>query len=179
LVLRHLPVSADQHDKVLLTQWLDQESLSRFAFAPVRLFAGWLVFSLALFYACRSAAYGEPFRFAQLFSLEVHAESALLLAKLATLLRAGLSSPSPDSYLVTPFSVAVFVDPGSFPMAAFLNSLNVFTMLYLGIIAVGVSVICNMRTARSIVIVFTVWGVSEFVNSGILAGLQTDLHLIP
>lgn len=179
LVLRHLPASATQHDKVMVTWWLDHESLSRYAFQPVRLFAGWLLFTLALFYACRSAASGEQFRFAQILALEVHAEAALVLAKLATLLSVTLSSNNGSSHLIIPFSVAGFVDAGSFPMTAFLNSLNVFTGLYLGILAVGVSVICNLRTAKSILMVLTVWGVVMFVNSGILAGLQDELHLIP
>ena len=178
LSLNHLPASATQHDKVMVAQWFDQEWISRLAFHPVRLFAGWLLFSLALLYACRSAASREPFRFVQILALEVHAESALVLGKLALLLSV-VALNDPPSRLIIPFSVAGFVDGGSFAATAFFNSLNLFTALYLGILAAGVSIICNVGRGKAFLIVLTVWGAAAVVNSGILAGLQDELHLIP
>jgi hypothetical protein len=173
-----LPPSATADDRAAVVQAMNAEAVTRFAFLPVRLLAGWLLYALMLFYASKIAVARESFRIVQMFSLEVHAEAALLLGKFASaIMLFTTSSPNLPRFTI-PFGAVSFFHNINFSQFAFLNSLNLFSIIYILILTAGVSVMCGFRYDKSVIVVVGVWGLSLLANIGILTVLRNELHLL-
>lgn len=177
-VLHHLPSSATNQDKLVVTQTLDQGLFARAAFLPIRLLFGWATFALMLYYICGFLIPRKIFRFIQIFSLEVSAEAILILAKAAALLQLVINSPNPGSRIFIPLSCVDFIPTHDYSTFTFLNSLNVFTVGYIAILTMGISVVCRISKIKALFIVGIVWGISALFNIGIITVLRDRLHLL-
>lgn len=177
-VLHHLPSSATNQDKLAVAQTLDQGLFARAAFLPIRLLFGWATFALMLYYICGFLVPHKIFRFIQIFSLEVGAEAILILAKVAALLHLVINSPNPGSRIFIPLSCADFIPTHDYSTFIFLNSLNVFTVGYIAILTIGISVVCSISKFKALFIVSIVWGISALFNVGIITVLCDRLHLL-
>jgi hypothetical protein len=171
-----LPPGAGKQDRVVLTQMFEEQLPFRLAFLPVRNAAGWGLFALCLYYAALAFRPLEPVRFSQVFALEVWAESALALGNLATLIRVWMipSGPQPG----TPaFSLRDIVSPvGALEPDVILGTLNLFALLYLAVLTLGMAVICGFRTGRSVLLVVSLWAASQMLNLAVLEALRDLLH---
>ena len=173
--LTHLPASATAEDKVIVKQTLDENLVLRSGFLPVRLITGWATFALLLFYACKAWSTSEVVRFQQVFSLEVAAESTMVLARIASLVYSGGAE---SSFLRVPLGIDMVFSPSQNVVVQMaLNSVNVFSLWYLAVLALGISGICGITKTKSAISVAAVWIVGILSNASILYILRDTLHL--
>jgi hypothetical protein len=177
-VLQHLPPSATAQDKLLVAQALKQELIVRAAFLPIRLLIGWTFFALLLYSICRFLIPQNIFRFIQIFVLEIRAEFILMLARVATLIGFIVNSSAINSRITVPFSLAYFFPATDYSIFAFLNSINIFSIMYITFLTVGISVLCNVTKRKALFIVIVVWGVSVLFNIVLLTVFRDRLHLL-
>jgi hypothetical protein len=177
--LQHIPPSASPSEREYLKQMLDQDIILRLLFLPVRLSIGWGSFALALYYLCLAFRPPESLRFVQIFALEVHAESALVLGQLALLIQSLLAAPAGSfAALIPPLSVAALLpSPVDFAHLAVLVPLNVFSLLYVWILTLGVAHFTGFSRWKAFVVVVCVWVVAVCFNAGTLVMIRTALHL--
>jgi hypothetical protein len=173
-----LPTSVTDHDRIVAVQRLDQELFVRSAFLPIRLLLGWATFALALYYVCVTLLPHNSVRFIHLFSLEVHAEALLVVAKMAALLRMVFVPPIVGSPFIVPLSLAQFVRVHDYSMMSFLNSINFFTLAYLVFLGSGISIICAVRRIKALLVAGMVLAVSSLLNAGILTIMRDQFHLL-
>ncbi len=172
--LDHLPPSATAADKLLMREHLAVDLYARSFFLPIRLLAGWSVFALLLFELSSWVGPAEPVRFRQLFSLEVHAESVLLLGGCLALVF------HPGSGLHgMPLSAASFLPPQSdIVIASILESLNPFTAWYVALLGLGVRIICRFGVLRATAVAVAAWIVTLIWNLAIIKYLAESFHLM-
>jgi len=100
-------------------------------------------------------------------------------AKFSTLVWIILRGAQDGTSMQVPFSVAALVHPrDDFPAIALLNSLNIFTLWYVVVVIVGVSVLTGFRPAKAFLVVFCVWSVSVLFNVAVLTFMRDGLHLV-
>jgi len=177
-LLHHLPPSVTEQDKLVVAQSLERGSFARLAFLPIRLLIGWWSFALLLYYISSSLLSRQPLRFAHIFSLEVRAEAILLLAKGATLFRLMIDSSSLSSRSTVPLSCAEFFPVNDYSIFTFLNSLNFFTIAYLAILTIGISVLYAVSKAKALFFVCIAWGISILFNVSVVAVLRDQMFLL-
>ena len=97
-----------------------------------------------------------PLRYLEFLALEVHCESAGILGALAM-----------------PIVRRLFGEPSG----SLLNSLNIFTLWYVVLLAGGVSVLCATRPLKAALVVLLVWGSSLAFHTAVLRLLRDALHL--
>jgi hypothetical protein len=98
------------------------------------------------------------------FSLQVHCEAAEILgACLIPLLR--------------PVVPAVILQPGLAAAGPLLNSLNIFTLWYVGVLIAGVGVLSAARPLKATLLVLLVWGSSLAFHIAVFRLLRDALHL--
>lgn len=159
MTLAHLPESASESAKAAVRSALEGELAARCAFLPFRLLIGWASFALVLLYSCQAWGRIQPVRFVQIFSLEVHAEGALLLGQAGALLLT-LFGRSADA-VVVPFGLDAVVPASSdFVMRTLLNAFNPFAAWYVVIIISGVAACCEFRRSKAALVVLSVWGLN-------------------
>lgn len=177
-VLNHLPQSVTELDKLSVLQNLNQELFTRVAFLPIRLLIGWGVFSYLLYYICTFLSPQKPFRFVHVFSLEVHAETALILGKIAMFFRLATDPINIIARLTIPFGCTDFIEVKNYTAFTLLNSVNIFTFAYIAILSVGISTICEMSKVRAFITACIAWGIAILFNVGSIMALQDVFHLL-
>ncbi|HEV8538388.1 MAG TPA: hypothetical protein VGR15_05620 [Bacteroidota bacterium] len=171
LTLDRLPSSATAEDKFIVQQALDGELYVRCAFLPIRLLIGWASFALLLFYACKGWRSKESVRFYHLWSLEVTAESVMVLAQAASLIYALTGGGS--SFMRIPFGLDMVFGPLADPVKRMaLNSVNIFALGYLYLLTTGISVLYGQSKIKSFFPVLAVWSLSVMFNVGIVSLLR-------
>ena len=175
LTIHHLPSTVQASDKIAVRQMLDQELGVRCAFLPVRLLVGWSCFSLMLFYLCKGWRSRESVRFFQLFSLEVHSEAALMLVQIASM---AVMVFIPDrQFISVPFGLDIFASPSTdFAARTLLNSMNVFTVWYIVILAVGISTLYQFNMVKGLLTAVIAWLMTACVNTGTTIILRDAFH---
>jgi hypothetical protein len=177
-VLNHLPQSVAEQDKLSVVQNLNQELFTRAAFLPIRLLIGWGLFGSFLYYICTFLSPQKTFRFVHIFSLEVHAESALILGKIAMFFRLATEPINIISGLAIPFGCTDFIEVKNYAAFTLLNSVNIFTFAYIAILSVGISMICEMSKVRAFITACIAWGIAILFNVGSIMALQDVFHLL-
>jgi hypothetical protein len=172
-----LPSTATLADKQEVVESLRLELPTKLAFFPVRMFVGWGIFSVALFYVSRAFAPREALRFEQVLSVEVHAEVSSIVANLITLI---LTLTSEDGKLADlPLSLAgVIHAEQDFVIKSLLTTLNIFTLWYIVFLTIAVATLCNLRKLKSLLVVLLVWTFSTMLNLGAMKILMDELHLL-
>lgn len=69
-------------------------------------------------------------------------------------------------------------DHADFPLHALLNSLNIFTLWYLMLVASGLVSLFEMKRWKAAFAVSIVWGLSQLVSIASLSFLRNTLHLL-
>jgi hypothetical protein len=172
-----LPSSATMQERATAEQLLMDEEITRCAFLPVRLFTGWLSFTLVLYYTCFAFAPAQRIRVKQMFSLEIHAEIILVLGSLISALISLASTPEIGKVAAMPLSARTFYKGDSGLMILFLNSINVFQLLYVCFLMYGVRLITGFGRVKSVFIVFMVWAICIFSNIAMIKFVQERMHL--
>jgi Yip1-like protein len=175
-VLDRLPLSATPADREDVASMLQGGELTRLAFFPVRLLAGWITFALALFYACRLLSPPGIYRFKQILALEVHAEIATLVEKLATATLAPSAGESARGLAQVPLSLASLHSADSFSWSALFNGVNLFQIFYVILLGVGISTITGLRWWKAGMVVVAVWGVSAAGNVALITVLRESMR---
>lgn len=175
--LAHLPATATVADRQLVVESLEQELPAKLAFAPVRLFLGWGLFSAVLFYVSRVFASREPLRIQQMFSIEVHAEATSVLSNLVVLALTLSSTDGKPADL--PLSLGgLFPVQQDFVVKSLLTTLNLFTLWYIVVLTFSVSTLCRLRKLKSLLVVLLVWIFSIVLNLSAIKLMKDELHLL-
>lgn len=174
-----LPPGATAEDKAVLGTMLDQELALRVAFLPVRTLFGWGLFALCLYYTAVAFRPPSPLRLAQVFSLEVRSEGALVLGAIAGAARQWLHPAAPAQFSgAPPWSILEFTGTsGGLGTDALLASFNPFTFLYLVLLISGIGLVCGFGRTRSLLVVLGVWATTTVLNAGALGALRDLLQL--
>jgi hypothetical protein len=177
VTLRHLPPSATQHDWVTLLSFFHQRLGADLAFRPVRLLSGWAWGAMLLFFFNMLWTPNDPVRFRQVFSLEVHAASIDLVARIASAVSFLLSGETAQ-LLRVPLGLDGMLQPeGSGLSAMALNALNPFALWYVAVIALGLSRIGGLRPVSGWVTSLLAWGLNSALNLAAIALVGDRLHL--
>jgi len=178
VTLHHLPPTATPTDKETLSSFFRMRLGADIAFLPARLLAGWACTALLLYFLNKIWSPNAPVRIAQVFSLEVHAEAALVLARVVTAI-SGLWATGPGSAVRVPFGLDALFPTGGTPLlAAALNSVNPFSLWYVALIAVGLARIGGLRPATGWVTSLAAWLLTTGLNITVLELIGQRLHLL-
>ena len=176
LTLDHLPASATVEDKFMVEQSLHEQLAIRCAFLPIRLLVGWASFALLLLYACKAWSMTEPVRFQQVFSLEVAAESVMVLAQCASFIYSLAARDA--SFVRIPFGLDMMISQShDIVLRMALNAINVFSLWYVVILAMGISTFYGISKIKSITTVTGVWVVTQLFSATVISLLRDALHL--
>jgi hypothetical protein len=177
-MLAHLPPSATAEEKEIVVQSFRAELPTRCAFLPIRLLIGWSTFALALFVSSKSFTPTAPLRLKRIFSLEVLAEGANIGAQVTAYIFLLMRNEPVNATHIVPFSIATVVSADTFGMFSLLNSLNFFTLLYIGILTVGLSEQSGFTRTKSFLIVLLTWSACLLFNIGTIIVLRDTMHLL-
>ena len=155
---------------------LDGELGVRCAFLPFKLLIGWASFAVVLFYSCKAWGKNQPIRFVQFLSLEVHAESALVLAQIAICVMALFDGS--ERLLLIPLGLdRVRTGPTSFLSRTLLNAVNPFTAWYLVILSSGAARLCGFRRIKAALITLSVHVLNLAFSIVSMVLFQETFHL--
>jgi hypothetical protein len=172
-----LPPTATIQERATAEQTLQDEEIIRCAFLPVRLFIGWISFALVLYYTCAAFIPLQRTRLKQILSLEVNAEAFLVLGSFVSALSALFASQQPKEILTMPLSAAMFMQADNGTMHLFLNSIDLFQLLYIIFLIYGIRKITGFGRMKSSFIVLIVWAMCVFGNVAMIAFVQERMHL--
>lgn len=158
----HLPSVATEGDRARAEEWLQTDIYRRAAFLPVRLLAGWSAFALLLLSGVRAFGLTRGIRYTHLLSLEIHAESVIVIG--SALAAAGAPGAG---WLFGP-------GYGDFSLLA---SVNLCTLWYVSLLTRGISVLCDTSPRKAFLIVVLSWGIGQALNFGVLSLLQHTFRL--
>jgi hypothetical protein len=161
--LEHLPKGATEPDRARLESWMSADLIRRGAFLPIRLLAGWSAFALLLYAGARAFGVAHGIRYAHLLSLELHAETAMVIG--SALAVAGVPGAG---VLYSPVMGG----------ASLLTTLNLCTLWYVSLLIWGVSVLCDTSPRKAFLIVVVSWGIGQAFNFGVLSLLQHTFRLV-
>jgi hypothetical protein len=174
-VLAHLPPTATGAEREAVRGMLSADLLSRAILLPLRLLTGWSSFGLLLWFLLRSTRPEHPVGFRRMFQLEVHAEIALLLGAIAAAL---VPRTGGDPARFAPFwSLASFSPDAPFPLFILLRDVNIFTLWYAAILAVGIHVLSNQNIRISALVAAGACVLTTLFDAGVLTLLIEQLHL--
>ena len=178
LAADRLPPSVSVEDRAAARETLTKSIIIRSLFHPVRLFIGWSSFALVLLYACRIWSTREEVRFVHILAAEVHAEGAMFLgnATSLTVLLLGGAVGDPSVPWI-PGGLDLVFPADNFTVRYILNSFNVFSVLYVAILVVTVSVMLGVSRMKAFISVLIAWGLTLFVNASIFHALRAEFHL--
>jgi hypothetical protein len=172
-----LPPTATFQERLDAEQVLHDEEITRCAFLPVRLFIGWISFALVLYYTCVAFSPLKKTRLKQIVSLEVYGESILVLGSIVSAASVLFAVQRPKGIVTMPLSAAMLVDADNGVMQLFLNSINVFQLLYIIFLIYGVRKITDFGKIKSSFIVLVVWGMCIFNNMAMIKFVQERMRL--
>jgi hypothetical protein len=177
LASANLPPSATPEARLAVRAMLEEGALVRSLFLPVRLFAGWSLFSLALLYACRIWKASPGVRFFRVFGAVVYSETAVFLGAAASLLAdAGAGSGGRPGPRWVPGGLDLFIASGDFTVRYALNSVNVFTVSSVIILAVTLAAATGLPRAKAAVSALMAWTAALLVNAAIIHALRSEFH---
>ena len=173
----HLPPGASAAARREARDALRETILIRSLFLPVRLFAGWSLFALALAYACGIWRTRSPMRFAQVFGAVVYSEFPLFLAGAAALIAASSGGRAgPPGPLLVPGGLDLFIHTGDFTALYVLNSVNIFSAGHFVLLAVTLSGATGLSRPKAAISSLLVWATAMFVNAAITRALLSEFH---
>jgi hypothetical protein len=179
LTAGHLPPAATPAARDATKEMLDGAIVVRSLFLPVRLFAGWSLFALALLYACRAWKSRSGLRFVQVFAAVVYSEIAPLLGAVAALLVAGSSgADAAQSPPWVPGGLDLLIATHDFTARYALNSVNVFSLAYIALLTVTLSGATGLSRAKSAVSALFAWAAALFVNAAIIHALRSEFQFL-
>jgi len=176
----HLPASATPEDQRRIVAFLAEELPYRLAFLPFRLLLGWWATGWLIFACVSLIGASKPMQIVNCFALEVHAEAVWVIAGAATLLQ-GLVFPawSTVADLAPPLNAAQCAGPGiDERLHLLLTSINFFTLWYVLVLGVGISVLCGVRTRKAFLVAAAVWAASTGFATTVLYLLR-NAFLLP
>ncbi|HTK81213.1 MAG TPA: YIP1 family protein [Bacteroidota bacterium] len=175
MTLDRLPASATVQDRMEVGRMMNQDLATKSAFLPMRMLIGWSAFALMLLFACKTWRTFEPVRWYQVFSLEIAAETTLVLGQVAALVYASLNQAL--AFVRIPFGVDQIMPPSADTLVLMaLNSVNVFSLWYIVMLAIGVRTLYGISMMKSLITVVAVWSISQIVNVSILWFLRDAFH---
>jgi hypothetical protein len=177
LTSAHLPLSATPGARVAAREMLEDATVIRSLFLPVRLFAGWSLFGLALLYACRIWKTRSGIRFGPVFGAAVYSEVALFLGAAAGFVTAASAGPGGEAGPpLVPGGLDLVIATGDFTARYALNSVNVFSIGYLALLSVTLSGATGLPRAKAAVSAILAWAAALFVNTSIVHALRTQFQ---
>jgi len=154
LTMDRLPDSATPADRQVMSEILNGQQWVSAALFPFRKLAGFGGTALILFLALRGVTSGSTVHLKEIFALEVHAETVLLLGNLAAY--AAVFMGSQQNPYVNPLGVSQLVE-GKFDHISALNSINLFTLWYISLLVLGASRMLKLSYWKSIAAVLSTW----------------------
>lgn len=178
MTMSHLPSSATNDDKRMLTSLFDQRLGAELAFLPIRLLAGWVCTALVIFFLQTMWSSHDRMQFQQIFSLEIHAEVFTIVGRIAAGFALLFSTHDLKVILSIPLGLDSILPPSeNIITSMFLNSINIFSLGYICVLGIGLSVFGKLHTAKGCITSLLAWSLTTTLNIAVIALLREKLHL--
>ena len=178
IAVSHLPPSATADDAGQVRRWLDAGLVSRTLLLPLRT-AVECGFSALLLLAFSRAFTGRPAgSFRGFFVLSLAASVFLLLGRAVA---AGWHWIANDGIPSSPGMILsaahLFPSVGDYGVILLLTSINLFTLLYLGSVTLGLAVLCRCNAQKAFLVAVAAWTVSTAFSITVLFLLRNAYQI--
>jgi hypothetical protein len=173
-----LPPSATDGDRLAAAQMIWQSAAVRSLFLPVRLFVGWGIFAVCIFWGTGFLVPRRPLRFREILTLEMFAE---LIPSLGALLAALLAPTQAASALPSGsgFSLIALAPAGNWFIKMLLANANLTQLLYIVVLVAGISKISGLSVLKSASVASAVWLLAVTTELSFLQLSMTAIHYVP
>jgi hypothetical protein len=186
-----LPTSATVADRLAAAQMIWQSACIRSLFLPVRLFLGWGIFALCLFWGTGFLAPPRPLRFREILTLEMFAE---IIPSLGVLIAAVFAPAQASSALPAGagLSLLVFAPAASWFLKMLLANANLMQLLYIVVLVAGIAKLSGftalpasgglgrgVSVLKSASVVFAVWIFAVTTQISFLQLSMTAIRFVP
>jgi len=165
LTIANLPSNATQQHIQEAAAHLYGQRLINAAFVPIKLLFGWSLFALVLYYVCLMFKPSEQTHFRHIFAIVIFAEMILMGGKILSFtiaLAKGVDHVNTISELNNLFGLDLLF-PGvtaNLPLFTFVSSINIFSLWYLTVLTLGISVMSGFSKVKSGILATGVWLIS-------------------
>jgi hypothetical protein len=165
--LRLLPPSAGVVAQNAIRSALSDDMVKQLMILPLRLLASFMLVGVFLNVVCGALRNTGPVRFRHFLAVEIRAEYAFALQALvsAALVVAGFSPPALP---VTLIDASMLISPGSSLTVILCQKLNLFSALYVMMLAAGIRGTGLFRRLPSLVIAFVCWSGQTLLGAAFL-----------
>jgi hypothetical protein len=172
----HLPPTATPDDVDRVRAWLDQGLVPELLLMPLRIAAESLLFSFLLLAFSRAMLGSHSGSFRSSFTIILNSSAIPLLGRTAALLREIVRGETPRMLMV-PFSLADLIPgAGDYRLILLLTSLNLFTLWHVGIVTLGLNVLCKCKAWKAFLVAVAAWTVSAAFSIAVLFLLRRAFH---
>ena len=172
--LSALPPSATPADKTRVAQDLRDDLAPRTVFLPLRLAAGWCLWSFAVLHGLLALAPPLSVRYVHVLSLDLHCRWTLVAGALARL-AAGWFTHDPIA-LRDAFSLAWWT-PADGSSGLIFSAMNVFEIWYIGCVAAGLAGMTGLTFRRCLLVVASLRILTIVLEAGIIAQIGSALSI--
>jgi len=178
IAVSHLPPSATSDDIAQVREWLIDDLVSRTLLLPLRTAVECACSALLLLAFSRAFTGRTAGSFRGFFVLSLAASIFHLLGRGVSTLWASVINDSLPSSLGTVLSAAdLFPTGGDYSIILLLTSINLFTLLYLGSVTLGLAVLCRCSTWKAFLVAVATWTVSTAFSITVLFLLRDAYQL--
>lgn len=173
LTLTHLPPTATPDDRAQVREWLDAGLPARTLLLPVRFSLECALSGIMLLALSRAFTGRQTGSFRSFFILSATAAIVPLMGRVAGYLLSLGANQGGTRFLAMPFSAALLAPAeGDYRIQLLLTSLNLITLWHVGLVTVGVAVLCRCKAWKAILVAVAAWTVTTVVSITVLALLR-------
>ncbi len=173
LTLAHLPPTATPDDRAQVKEWLDAGLPARTLLLPLRFSMECALSGIMLLVLARAFIGRQTGSFRSFFILSSTTAVVPLMGRVAGFIISLGATPGSTRFLAMPFSAALLVPTeGDYRIQLLLTSLNLITLWYVGLVTVGVAVLCRCKAWKAILVAVAAWTVTTVVSITVLALLR-------
>ncbi len=181
VTIANLPPNAAQQHIQDAASYLHGQRAINAAFIPIKLMAGWSLFALVLYYVCLVFKPIEQIRFRHVFAVVVFSEMTPVVGKIFSLVAAlvkGIEHVNTVSELNNLYGLDLLF-PGAtanLPLFTLICNMNPFSLWYLMVLTIGVSVVTGFGKIKSAIVVVCVWLLALGFGAAVVQLVQEGLR---
>jgi hypothetical protein len=181
LTLASLPPNAAQQHVNEAAAYLSEQRFINMSFIPVKLLFGLSIFALLLYYSCLIFKPREKIQFKQLLTAVVFSEMILMVGRIISfviVLSKGVGHVNTISELNNSFGLDLLlpVANANLPMYNLMSSINPFSVWYIAVLSVGVSILSGFSKAKAAILTTSLWLVVLGFGAAVIQLVLVDLR---